>query len=121
MLNEAWENQTQELEKFAEYNLQDAKLAYDLCIKLMPNIVELTRMIGQTPSEVSRMSFSQLVEWYFLSSAQEFNELAPNRPGKKEERLRLLTRYLGASVLEPNRDSTETSPCLTSEASTRPS
>ena len=101
LLYEAWENQNPELEKFAEYNLQDAKLAYDLFVKLMPNIVELTRMIGQTPSEVTRMSFSQLVEWYFISSIQEFNELAPNRPDSKEERHRYSVRYAGASVLEP--------------------
>ena len=101
LLYEAWENQSPKLEEFAEYNLQDAKLAYNLCIKLMPNIVELTKMIGQSPSEVTRMSFSQLVEWYFINSVQEFNELAPNRPDTREERHRYSVRYVGASVLEP--------------------
>lgn len=97
----AWDDQNAELEKFAEYNVQDAKLTYNLCVNLMPNIIELTKMIGLTPAEVSRMSFSQLVEWYLIKEAPEFNELVPNRPGFTEERKRRIESYEGAFVYEP--------------------
>lgn len=96
----AWQ-ENRDLEKFAKYNLQDAKLAHDLCLKLMPNLAEFTRLIGLTPSELSRMSFSQLVEWYLMSLAPDFNELAPNRPDFREERGRRARSYEGASVFEP--------------------
>ncbi len=97
----AWNEENGELEKFAEYNLQDAKLTYDLCVKLMPNIIEFTKMIGLTPAELSRMSFSQLVEWYLMKEAPEFNELAPNRPEFGEERKRRMESYEGGYVYEP--------------------
>ena len=97
----AWQEPGSDLEKFLKYNLQDAKLAYRLCLKLMPNLIELTKMIGLTPSDVSRMSFSQLVEWYLLRLAPDFNEFAPNRPSFKEERKRRSSSYEGAFVFEP--------------------
>lgn len=96
-----WSSQNPDLERFAEYNLQDAKLTYDLCVKLMPNIIELTKLIGLTPAELSRMSFSQLVEWYLIKEASEFNELVPNRPGFGEERKRRMESYEGGFVYEP--------------------
>jgi len=97
----AWNEQNKDLEKFAEYNLQDAKLTHDLCVKLIPHMVELTKMVGLTPSEVSRMSFSQLVEWYLMKEAPEFNELAPNRPAFNEERSRRTESYEGGYVYKP--------------------
>lgn len=97
----AWNEQNGELEKFAEYNMQDAKLTYKLCTKLMPNIIELTKMTGLAPSDASRMSFSQLVEWYLIKEAQEFNELAPNKPEYREERARRAESYEGGYVHEP--------------------
>lgn len=97
----AWNEQNGKLEQFAEYNLQDAKLTYDLCAKLMPNLVELTKLIGLAPAEVSRMSFSQLVEWYLIKEAPEFNELAPNRPDYDDERKRRMESYEGGFVYEP--------------------
>ncbi len=96
-----WNAQNPNLERFAEYNLQDAKLTYNLCVKLMPNMIELTKLIGLTPAELSRMSFSQLVEWYLIKEAAEFNELAPNRPGFGEERKRRMESYEGGFVYEP--------------------
>jgi len=100
-LYDAWNEKSDELSKFAEYNLKDAQLVYDLCVKLLPNIIELTKLIGMTPAEVSRMSFSQLVEWYLLREASEFNEIAPNRPDIREERLRRGGSYEGGFVYEP--------------------
>ncbi len=96
-----WNLQNPDLQRFAEYNVQDAKLTYNLCTSLMPNIIELTKLIGLTPSELSRMSFSQLVEWYLIKEAAEFNELVPNRPSFSEEKKRRMESYEGGFVYEP--------------------
>ena len=100
-LHDAWKNRSDELEKFAEYNLNDAALAYDLCEMLLPNAVELTKLIGMTLSEVTRMSFSQLVEWYLIKEAPDFNELVPNKPKYPEELSRKKESYEGGYVYEP--------------------
>jgi DNA polymerase, archaea type len=97
----AWNEQNGQLEKFAKYNLQDAALTHKLCLLLIPNIIELTKMIGVTPADVSRMSFSQLVEWYLIRQAATFNELVPNRPDYQEERQRRARSYEGGFVYEP--------------------
>ncbi len=98
----AWDNHHgEQLESYCAYNLQDAQLTLNLCRKILPNIMELTRTIGLPMFEVSRMSYSQLVEWYLIRQAREFNELAPNRPGSSEESRRRMTSYTGGFVYEP--------------------
>ena len=100
-LHDAWTEGSDELGKFAEYNLIDAALAHDLCAMLLPNAIELTKLIGLTPADVSRMSFSQLVEWYLIKEAPGFNELVPNRPGYGKEQARKKESYEGGYVYEP--------------------
>ena len=101
-LHHAWNAETDELGKFAEYNLTDAVLAHDLCEMLLPNAIELTKLIGLTPADVSRMSYSQLVEWYLIKEAPNFNELVPNRPGYGNELSRKRREsYEGGYVHEP--------------------
>jgi len=100
-LHLAWDNHSPELESYCSYNLQDAQLTYNLCKKLLPSISELTRTIGLPLYDVSRMSYSQLVEWYLIRQAKEFNELVPNKPSNPEERERLHTSYTGGFVYEP--------------------
>ncbi|MBI2176226.1 ribonuclease H-like domain-containing protein [Candidatus Woesearchaeota archaeon] len=98
----AWDNHHgEQLESYCAYNLQDAQLTLNLCRKLMPNIMELTRTIGLPMFDVSRMSYSQLVEWYLIRQAREFNELTPNRPSNQEESQRRMTSYTGGFVYEP--------------------
>ncbi|MBW2996590.1 DNA-directed DNA polymerase [Candidatus Woesearchaeota archaeon] len=97
----AWDKDVKELEKFCEYNLKDANLTYDLCMKVFPNVEEMVRIVGQAIYEVSRMSFSQLVEWYIMKQTKEFNELAPNKPHYEEISERRNRRYKGAFVFEP--------------------
>ncbi len=98
----AWDNHHgEQLESYCAYNLQDAQLTLNLCRKVMPNIMELTRTIGLPMFDVSRMSYSQLVEWYLIRQAREFNELVPNKPSGAEESKRRLTSYTGGFVYEP--------------------
>lgn len=99
-LSKAWDNET-ELNQFCEYNLNDAKLSYKLAEKLMPTISEMVKITGLTIYDVNRMGFSQLVEWYLLRQATNFNEIAPNKPTNDEILKRRLQTYKGAFVFEP--------------------
>jgi DNA polymerase Pol2 len=99
-LAEAWDTGNG-LDKFCEYNLQDAKITYELCIKLFPNMVELIKLIGLPLVDINRMGLSQLVEWFLMKRAQEFNEVAPNKPKFSAVEARRSERYEGAFVYEP--------------------
>ncbi len=87
---------------YASYNLQDAVITYKLALKLWPNISELTKFIGEPLFNVSRASYSQLVENYILHNLKEFNEIAQNRPthDKIAERKKR-PKYEGAFVFQP--------------------
>ena len=99
-LSKAWDNGTG-LNQFCEYNLNDAKLSYKLAEKLMPTISEMVKITGLTIYDVNRMGFSQLIEWYLLRQAPNFNEIAPNKPTNDEVLKRRLQTYKGAFVFEP--------------------
>ncbi len=99
-LSKAWDNET-EINKFCEYNLNDARLSYNLAEKLMPTISELVKITGLTIYDVNRFGFSQLIEWYLLRQAPNFNEIAPNKPSNDEITKRRLQTYKGAFVFEP--------------------
>lgn len=99
-LSSAWDN-NKEIKKFCEYNLNDAKLSYKLAEKLMPTISEMVKITGLTIFDINRMGFSQLVEWYLLKQAPNFNEIAPNKPTNEEVTKRRLLTYKGAFVFEP--------------------
>jgi len=79
-----WDSGSNEVEKICEYNLQDALLAYELCENLLPNLNEITKIVGQPLFDVCRMSYGRLVEWYLIKRAFEFNEICPNRPEHSE-------------------------------------
>ncbi len=96
-----WDNRPELLEQYCLYNLQDAKLTFDLCQKVLPNIIELVKIIGQPLLDINRMSFSQLVEWYCIRQAGLAGEMAPNKPNFPEERARKQQRLKGAFVYEP--------------------
>ncbi|MFC1768988.1 DNA-directed DNA polymerase [Nanoarchaeota archaeon] len=89
------------IEKYCKYNLQDSKLTYQLCNKLLPNMIELVKIVGLPIDDIIRMGFSQLVEWYLLRQAPRFNEIAPNKPLPEEIGRRREETYRGAFVFEP--------------------
>lgn len=102
-LFEAWNKGGKDLERFCEYNLQDSVLTYKLAEKLLPNMLEITKIVGLSVTDASRLSFSQIVEWFLLRQAPRFNELAPNRPGYTEVKKRMQNRFEGAFVFEPKK------------------
>ncbi len=100
-LAQAWDAASDELGAFAKYNLKDSKLTYDLCEKVMPNLIELVKLVGQTVKDTNRMSFSQFVEWYIIRRADDFGQFIPNRPRHRELEDRMGRRIKGAFVYEP--------------------
>jgi DNA polymerase, archaea type len=96
-----WDEKSAKLEDFCKYNLHDAHLALQLCMKLMPDMLEFTKIVGLPPYDITRMRFSRLVESYILRRALEFNVIAPNRPKQYEVEKRSEETYQGAFVYEP--------------------
>ncbi|MBW3022829.1 DNA-directed DNA polymerase [Candidatus Woesearchaeota archaeon] len=99
-LAESWD-ENKNLETYCKYNLQDAKITYKLAEKLLPNALELVKIVGLPISDIIGMGFSQLVEWYLLRQAPQFNEIAPNKPTHHQMRERLTKTYTGGFVYEP--------------------
>lgn len=101
LLADAWNNHNEKLPQFCSYNLQDSLLAFQLCNKLLYDMIEFTKTIGLPTYDIIRMKFSRLVESYILKRAIEFNVIAPNRPDDKEIEERMKESIQGAFVFEP--------------------
>jgi DNA polymerase elongation subunit (family B) len=100
-LAKAWDSGSEELGDFAKYNLKDSKLTFELCEKVLPNLIELVKLVGQTIKDVNRMAFSQLVEWYIIRRADDFRQFIPNKPHHDALDERREYRFEGAFVYEP--------------------
>jgi DNA polymerase I/DNA polymerase-2 len=91
-----------ELERFAEYNLQDSILVYKLFHKLWHQMLEITKLVKEPLAVTTRSSYSQLVESYIIHNIKEFDEIIEHRPFSEEiERRKQMPKYAGAFVLEP--------------------
>jgi DNA polymerase elongation subunit (family B) len=100
-LASAWKSSPEKLEAFCRYNLKDSILTYNILDKSLPNLLELMKIVRLSPFDVSRMSMSQIVEWYLIREAKNFNELVPNKPSASEVLWRKSQTYPGAFVFEP--------------------
>ncbi|MDP3698154.1 MAG: DNA-directed DNA polymerase [Nanoarchaeota archaeon] len=100
-LSQVWDNNPEKLAEFCAYNLHDSFLAYRLCEKLLPDMMEFTSIVGLPASDVIRMRFSKLVESYILKRATEFTAVAPNKPENTEISRRREESIQGAFVFEP--------------------
>lgn len=90
------------LEEVADYCLRDSKVTLKLAGHIIPQIFELCRIVGQTPFDTTRMTYSQLVEWLLIRNAFEINEVVLNRPGFDEiKRRREAEPYAGGYVYPP--------------------
>lgn len=91
-----------DLAKLAEYCLKDAQLTLRLGDYILPQVFELSKLVGQMPFDVSRMMYSQLVEWFLSRRAFVQNIIIPNQPKFAEiESRRLKPKYIGGYVKEP--------------------
>jgi DNA polymerase I/DNA polymerase-2 len=91
-----------DLAKLAEYCLKDSELTLRLGEFILPQIYELSRLSGQILFDTSRMTYSQLVEWYLSKKAYLMNNIIPNQPKWEEiQKRREVSPYEGAFVKEP--------------------
>ena len=79
-ISKMWDSGGEDLKKMIEYSMKDAEITLKLMEKLFALIVELTKIVGQTPFDVSRMTYGQCVEWFLAKNAHEFKELIPPKP-----------------------------------------
>ncbi len=99
-LSKTWDNLNR-MNKFYYYNLKDSELAYKLIEKILPMLLELVKITESPLYDISRMSYSQIVEGYLIRRSSEFNEIIPNKPGREESVTRARQSYEGAFVFEP--------------------
>ena len=100
-LSFTWDHEPENLAAFCAYNLHDSFLAYKLCEKLLPDMIEFNSIVGLPTFDVTRMRFSKLVESYILKRATEFGVIAPNKPENTEISRRMDESIQGAFVYEP--------------------
>ncbi len=84
-----------------EYCAHDSYITYKIYEKLFPLLSELNRLIGQSLSDVSRMTTGAAVEHLIMKKAVEIGELIPNRPSEFEVGDRLRHVNEGAFVYQP--------------------
>jgi DNA polymerase Pol2 len=98
---EAWRKK-KDLAKLAEYCLKDSELTLRLGEFILPQIFEISKISGQLPFDASRMTYSQLVEWYLSKKAFVMNHIIPNQPKWDEiQKRREYSPYVGGFVKEP--------------------
>jgi DNA polymerase I/DNA polymerase-2 len=98
---ESW-RKGKDLGKLAEYCLKDSELTLKLGEFLLPQIYQLSKLSGQLLFDVSRMTYSQLVEWYLSKRAFAMNIMIPNQPKWEEiQTRREASPYTGGFVKEP--------------------
>jgi DNA polymerase I/DNA polymerase-2 len=97
---ETW-TEEKNLGKLAQYCLKDSELTFRLSSVLLPQIFQLTRIVGQSLFDTSRMMYGQLVEWYYTRKAKEMGRIIPNQPKFEEIQKRQQETYTGGYVKEP--------------------
>jgi len=98
---ESWRKK-KDLAKLAEYCLKDSELTLRLGEFILPQIYQLSKLSGQLLFDTSRMTYSQLVEWYLSKRAFAMNYIIPNQPKWEEIQIRReVSPYVGGFVKEP--------------------
>ncbi len=83
-------------------SIDDAKLILKLGGLLLPQIFEISQLVGQLPFDSSRMAYSQLVESLLMREAFESGEIILNRPKTDEiAKRRKAASYEGGYVHPP--------------------
>lgn len=98
-INQAWDRG--EIKDICDYNLHDSRLTLRLAEKILPNLIEIVKLVGVNIFDVCRVSYGQLVESYLIRRAKEFNVLIPNKPSGDLIAVRKVHTYQGGFVMEP--------------------
>ena len=84
-----------------DYCIQDSNLTFRLYNKLSPLIVEFNKLIGQSISDVSRMTTGAVVEYLVMRRAITSGEVIPNKPSEFEINGRMKRINVGGFVFQP--------------------
>ena len=98
-INQAWDKG--DVRGICDYNLQDSRLTLRLAERILPNLIEIAKIVGINIFDVCRVSYGQLVESYLIKRAKEFNVLIPNKPSGDIIAMRRVHTYQGGFVMEP--------------------
>ncbi|MFA5303979.1 MAG: DNA-directed DNA polymerase [Candidatus Nanoarchaeia archaeon] len=99
LLADKWDSD--DINDLVKYSLKDSELTLKLCLKIIPLLYELTRIVGVRPSIVSKMGYSKMVENYLMRKTREFNLVIQKIPGKEELTKRFRQTFKGGFVYEP--------------------
>ncbi len=86
-MKEMW-REKKDLERFADYALKDARLAYQLGEQIVPQMMEISRLTGLIPFDACRLTYGQLAENFLVREAYKREMMAPNRPFQQEQQRR---------------------------------
>ena len=103
MISVYWDKEGDDLDALLEYSREDAETTLVIGEKFLPLQYALSRIVGQTPFDISRASSSAMVDWLLLRESHKKGEIAPNQPEGKEYQRRASQSYEGAYVLEPEK------------------
>ncbi|MDD5192154.1 MAG: DNA-directed DNA polymerase, partial [Candidatus Nanoarchaeia archaeon] len=91
-----------EWEDYFDYNLQDSALTYKLTEKLFPDLMEITKIVGEPLFNVSRSTMAGDFEDLVIHNLERFNEIPEKRPMRDEIGKRMQReKYEGAFVFQP--------------------
>lgn len=96
-----WDGKAGSIIDVVKYCMHDSVITLKLAEKVIPLILESTKLIGQPMFDVSRMTYGQCVEWYLIKNAAENEEFIPNKPLSTDFGERNNKTYVGAYVHEP--------------------
>jgi len=101
LLNEQNSPIPNDIEGLCKHTVVDSVLTHKLALKLMPNMIEIVKIVGLSPEVITRMGISRLVEWHLIRQSSEEGMLIPNRPTKDEIIKRRQQSYEGSYVRTP--------------------
>ena len=100
-MERSW-HENKDIEKIAEYCLQDSRITLKLGLFLLNNIISLADITKSFYEEISRATYGYLVESYAIRMAKKYGFLVPNKPTAQSISERFsLGEYEGAFVYEP--------------------
>ncbi len=101
-IHNLWCGDESDLERLANYNLNDSYALHTIYDSFITIMIELSRISGNSLSDICVSTTGQIVEFLLMRYAYMFKELIPNKPDDKEIRKRLSEPIEGAYVKTPN-------------------
>ncbi len=83
------------------YCIKDSYITFRLYERMYNLFGELNKLVGQTISDISRMTTGAVVEHFIMKKAIELGEVIPNKPSEFEVNERIRRINVGAFVFQP--------------------